>query len=601
MSSAAEQVEAPAQIEGEETMYPKIGDVVSVDKNMPTELDSLCMNCHKNGKTRLLFTEIPFFREIILMSFRCPHCGWSNNEIQSGSRVQDRGTRYRVSVETPEDLQRQLVKSDHATLTVEELEFEVPKGKGVFTTIEGILQTAMDELKESQDDRRRVAPEVAAQVDEFIARMAMMLSGLSFPVHVVLDDPTGNSFLENPNAPKSDPKLHVTRYIRSKEQNEELGLQVENYEDDELANELAKTETELEAEATLEQRRQEIAETFHAPEGSTINRDKAGDPLSNIMDKEVFQIPSNCPNCGTEGTSKTCITDIPFFKEIIIMAFDCPNDSCGYRTSEVKGGGAIPDMGKEIRLRVPSIEEQGEKTWHLDMNRDVVKSNSAGVFIPELEIEVTQGSLGGMYTTVEGLLSLIKGSLFDGQASDFATGDSATEASRQRFAELEESFEAVCSGAIPFTLVIRDPLANSYIYSPTAPEPEPNLEEDLYKRSYEDDDELGLHDMCVENYEVLENNVTPSKPISVAEINLDEGVFDGPHTTFKGARPGFVFRLGSKGLGYYSDPLQQDSARQQAASDAQTKFRNLQKDGKEAHPQASILTPPETAPSSNSP
>ena len=46
------------------------------------EVESLCMNCHKNGVTRMLLTRIPYFREVIIMSFECPHCGFKNSEIQ---------------------------------------------------------------------------------------------------------------------------------------------------------------------------------------------------------------------------------------------------------------------------------------------------------------------------------------------------------------------------------------------------------------------------------------------------------------------------------------------------------------------------------------
>ncbi len=51
-----------------------------------------------------------------------------------------------------------------------------------------------------------------------------------------------------------------------------------------------------------------------------------------------------------------CVTDIPHFKEIIIMSFLC--DECGNRTVEVKGGGAVPDHGTKTTLRV----EPGEET-----------------------------------------------------------------------------------------------------------------------------------------------------------------------------------------------------------------------------------------------
>jgi hypothetical protein len=48
--------------------------------------------------TRLLLTKIPFFREIIVSSFSCEHCGWNNTEIQSAGRIQDQGVRYTLTV-----------------------------------------------------------------------------------------------------------------------------------------------------------------------------------------------------------------------------------------------------------------------------------------------------------------------------------------------------------------------------------------------------------------------------------------------------------------------------------------------------------------------
>ena len=35
------------------------------------------------------------------------------------------------------------------------------------------------------------------------------------------------------------------------------------------------------------------------------------------------------------GNSMTALTDIPHFKEMIIMAFDC--ELCGFRNSEIRG------------------------------------------------------------------------------------------------------------------------------------------------------------------------------------------------------------------------------------------------------------------------
>jgi hypothetical protein len=40
----------------------------------------------------------------------------------------------------------------------------------------------------------------------------------------VVDDPSGNSFIENPLAPNVDPLLSVDRYNRTSQQEEQLGI-----------------------------------------------------------------------------------------------------------------------------------------------------------------------------------------------------------------------------------------------------------------------------------------------------------------------------------------------------------------------------------------
>ena len=94
------------------------------------EIESLCMNCGKNGTTRLLLTSIPYFREIIIMSFDCPHCGFKNCEIQPASQIQEKGSRYVLKVECREDFNRQVIKSETATCKFVELDIEIPAKRG---------------------------------------------------------------------------------------------------------------------------------------------------------------------------------------------------------------------------------------------------------------------------------------------------------------------------------------------------------------------------------------------------------------------------------------------------------------------------------------
>jgi zinc finger protein len=47
-----------------------------------------------------------------------------------------------------------------------------------------------------------------------------------------------------------------------------------------------------------------------------------------------MHFPTDCYACGRSGEANMCIASIPYFKEIIIMAFVC--DHCGYRNTEIK-------------------------------------------------------------------------------------------------------------------------------------------------------------------------------------------------------------------------------------------------------------------------
>ncbi|KAG0342076.1 nucleolar zinc-finger protein, partial [Podila horticola] len=119
-----------------------------------TEIESLCMNCHENGTTRLLLTRVPHFREVIIMAFDCPHCGHRTNELQQANAIAVGGAIYTCKVSTKADLNRQLVKTDTAVVKIPEIEFEIPAQRGHLTTIEGLLSTVIDDLASDQPVRK---------------------------------------------------------------------------------------------------------------------------------------------------------------------------------------------------------------------------------------------------------------------------------------------------------------------------------------------------------------------------------------------------------------------------------------------------------------
>lgn len=75
------------------------------------------------------------------------------------------------------------------------------------------------------------------------------------------------------------------------------------------------------------------------------------------------------------------MTDIPFFKQVVIMATVC--DACGKRDNEVKSGTGIEPTGTRITLRLTDAS---------DLSRDILKvshcsscySDSSSVIFTEI-------------------------------------------------------------------------------------------------------------------------------------------------------------------------------------------------------------------------
>lgn len=49
-----------------------------------------------------MLTIIPFFREIVISAFECPHCHFKNTGIQSASQIASKGIRYELRVKGKE-------------------------------------------------------------------------------------------------------------------------------------------------------------------------------------------------------------------------------------------------------------------------------------------------------------------------------------------------------------------------------------------------------------------------------------------------------------------------------------------------------------------
>lgn len=457
--------------------FPSVGDQVQHTESGASdaqghpvqEVESLCMNCHKNGTTRMLLTKIPYFREIIVMSFECPHCGFKNTEIQPAAQIAEKGLRYVFKIESTQDFSRQIVKSETATCKFVELDLEIPPERGQLSNIEGLLTEMITSLSADQPARKEAQPETYAKLEAFIGKVQECLEGKHLPLTFYVDDPAGNSWVEYvPDQPAHKWSMH--EYKRTAEQNVFLGL---------LSADDVAQQKKVEAEAKRAATAGNVSSTLNSKAKETGAADN--EDIENLT-SEVQVFHATCLSCFEPCQTNMKTVNIPHFKDVIIMSTVC--DHCGYRSNEVKTGGEIPAKGNSITLKVTDPE---------DLARDILKSETCGLRIPELNLDLTPGTLGGRFTTIEGLLAQVYEELHSRVFSE--TSDSMEPDTKQRWTSFFAKLQDASEGRIGFTVVMEDPLAASYIQNVYAPDNDPNMEIQEFERTHEQNEDLGLNDM----------------------------------------------------------------------------------------------------------
>ncbi|KAI4288301.1 MAG: hypothetical protein L6R35_002438 [Caloplaca aegaea] len=453
------------------------------DTRLVEIIDSLCMSCEETGETRMLLTKIPYFREIILTSFSCSQCGASNTDIQSAGQIQERGANYSLKVTEPDHLERQIVKSDTAVFRLEELDIEMPPGHGQLTNIEGILLEILKDLESGQRSRKKEDPDLWEKVDVVVQSLLKRSMGQELPFTITIDDPSGNSWIEPPSQ-TTNSQYQKSEYPRTAEQNASLGLG-------------QATSTEPPNSLPSNGITPHVIPAISTSAGSAED-DPIPTPLEDvdILSGHNYSLETPCPGCTHPAHLNLQLLNIPHFKEVIVSAVMCTH--CNYRSSDVKTGGAIPSHGKRIFLDVRSPR---------DLGRDILKSETCRVLIPQVGVEVEPGTMGGRFTTVEGLLTQIRddlrGTVFDVDEDDdddqqmqYHGGDSMPDAKKQVWVSFFKKLDAAIAGEMHYTIELDDPLANSYVQSLT---PDGVNDEQVraeeFARSESCEEELGINDM----------------------------------------------------------------------------------------------------------
>ena len=153
------------------------------------EVASLCMNCDEQGTTRILPTTIPRFGQVVIMAFECYACNYTSNDVQNAADVKPLGVHYSLCVNTRDDLDRQIIKSEHATICLPGLDFEIPPitQAGSLSTVEGVLTHAAKSLEYMQPQRRAVDAATADKIQHVIDELRELSAGTR-PFHLALDD-----------------------------------------------------------------------------------------------------------------------------------------------------------------------------------------------------------------------------------------------------------------------------------------------------------------------------------------------------------------------------------------------------------------------------
>lgn len=413
----------------------------------------------------MLLTKIPFFREIIIASFSCEHCGHTDSSMQSAGEIQQKGSKYSFTLDIPDDMERSVVKGEHGTFRIEELDLEMPAGVGQVTNLEGLLSKILKDLESGQKARKVHQPEVYEKIDAIVQRLVAMMIGRGMPFTVTLDDPSGNSWIQ-PSSEDLDASRKYSRneYPRTAKQNASLGLGETN--EDAIANTAAHAEV--------------------VPQIRTGDEDPMEDV--DILKDAVYSLETPCPGCTKQSWMNLQSVKIPHFKEVVLSSLNC--EHCGYRTNDVKTGGEVPEFGKRTTLHVKDPE---------DLRRDLLKSESCSMSIPECKVEIATGTMGGRFTTVEGILAQmrddLKRDIWHTDDAESTKGDSMAKDTREHWLGFFAQLDKAVAGQVPFTIIMSDPLDNSYIQSLDDSGPDSKLLVEQYERTQEELDDLGLADM----------------------------------------------------------------------------------------------------------
>ena len=157
-----------------------------------TRVPGPCPCCNTEIQYLYKTENIPYFSDILIISAICPGCGYKFVDTQLLKHNEP--ARYTVAVDSEEDLSIRVIRSMSASIEIPELGVRIDPGpvcQGFVSNIEGVLDRVETVV---QGAFRWGTDEEKENATALLANMARVKTG-TFPITVILEDPSGNSAL----------------------------------------------------------------------------------------------------------------------------------------------------------------------------------------------------------------------------------------------------------------------------------------------------------------------------------------------------------------------------------------------------------------------
>ena len=150
-----------------------------------------CANCGRETmEVKEIYSEIPRFGRMVIISMLCPKCGYRVNDSVSLENKGPKKIEFRVTC--PEDLSARLIRSNSSLIVIPEFGLELkpgPKSEAFITNVEGVLERFLQVVEQlesiSCDDEKE---RIGASIREI--RKAMQGET---PFTLIVEDEMGNS------------------------------------------------------------------------------------------------------------------------------------------------------------------------------------------------------------------------------------------------------------------------------------------------------------------------------------------------------------------------------------------------------------------------